>query len=42
MEDFNYFGEASADFEDDGLDEILFQMLNLFEEQKSYVQTVSR
>ena len=30
-EDFSYFGEASVDFKDNGLDEILSQSLDLFE-----------
>ena len=37
--DFSYFGEASMDFEDDGLDKILSQSLDLFEEQESSVQS---
>lgn len=36
--DFSHFREASMDFEDDGLDEILSQSLDLFEEQRSSVE----
>ena len=38
-EDFRYFNEAFADFENDGPDKLLSQSLNLFEEQKSSVQS---